>query len=77
MATKSTCSVEIECWKEHTCVGCGTVFRYRMKRKRVGEGPTEKAAEIAARQAMMTDVAQAVEMQPCPACGLYQPDMAR
>ena len=50
MAEKCKASVELECWKEHVCVGCGCTFRYLMKRKQTGEGPTEKAAEEAAQE---------------------------
>ena len=77
MATnsKSKCTVEIKCWKEHTCVGCGGVFRYRMKWQQAGEGPTEEAAEVAARKVAMDSVKERVEMYPCPSCGRYQPDM--
>src|SRR5262249_47500513 len=64
-----------KCWKEHTCVGCGGVFRYLFVRTKVGQGANEAAATAAARKAVVNALGQEVEQLPCPDCGLYQPDM--
>jgi hypothetical protein len=33
MAKKFSSHLQVECWKEHTCVCCGSVFRYRLKKR--------------------------------------------
>jgi hypothetical protein len=75
MATTYTSTIEVNVWKEHTCISCGTIFRYLFKRKKTGQGGTEAVAEAAARKAVVDALANEVDMQPCPGCGLYQPDM--
>lgn len=75
MASKYSASIELECWKEHVCVGCGSTFRYRLKREKSGQAPTMSAAEAVARKAAVTSLKNDVEMQPCPTCGIIQPDM--
>ena len=75
MATTYTSTIEINVWKEHTCVGCGGAFRYLFKRKKSGSGGTPAAAQANARKAVVNALAHEVDLQPCPGCGLYQPDM--
>ena len=75
MATTYTSTIEINVWKEHTCVGCGGAFRYLFKRKKSGSGGTPAAAQANARKAVVNALAHEIDMQPCPGCGLYQPDM--
>src|SRR6516162_3893134 len=75
MATTYTSTIEINVWKEHTCVGCGGAYRYLFKRKKSGSGGTPAAAQANARKAVVNALAHEVDMQPCPGCGLYQPDM--
>jgi hypothetical protein len=75
MATTYTSTIEINVWKEHTCVGCGGAFRYLFKRKKSGTGGTPAAAQANARKAVVNALAHEVDLQPCPGCGLYQPDM--
>ena len=75
MTRTYTAKIEIRRWKAHTCVGCGGQYAYWMVRKLAYGGSTpEQATEkahAAADRAMLRDV----DRQPCPACGLYQPDM--
>jgi hypothetical protein len=75
MATTYTSTIEVNVWKEHTCVGCGTVFRYLFKRKKTGQGGSPQKAEANARKAVVRALEHEVDLQPCPGCGLYQPDM--
>jgi hypothetical protein len=75
MATTYTSTIEVNVWKEHTCVGCGQNFRYLFKRKKKGTGGTEAAASAAAQNAVVKALARETDMHPCPGCGLYQPDM--
>jgi hypothetical protein len=75
MATKYKATIERECWKQHVCLGCGSNFRYRMRRKRTTQGPTERIAEENARKAIAAALKDDVDLQPCPTCGLVQPDM--
>jgi hypothetical protein len=75
MATTYTSTIEINVWKEHTCVGCGGAFRYLFKRKKSGSGGTPAAAQANARKAVVNALAHEIDQQPCPGCGLYQPDM--
>lgn len=75
MATTYKSTIEINVWKEHTCIYCGNRFRYLFKRKKTGQGGTPDKASAAARQAAMNALEHEVDQQPCPGCGLYQPDM--
>jgi hypothetical protein len=75
MATTYTSTIDVNVWKEHTCSGCGNVYRYLFKRKKSGQGSNPDAARAAAHAAVVKALSFEVDMQPCPSCGLYQPDM--
>jgi hypothetical protein len=75
MASKKSSTVELKSWKEHTCAGCGGTFRYRIERSRFAQGDTDWEAEAKARAEASAAIHNEVDMQPCPACGMYQPDM--
>jgi hypothetical protein len=75
MASKKSSTVELKSWKEHTCAGCGGTFRYRIERSRFAQGDTPWEAEAKARAEASAAIQNEVDMQPCPACGMYQPDM--
>ncbi|HEY7428303.1 MAG TPA: hypothetical protein VH682_28980 [Gemmataceae bacterium] len=75
MATTYKSTVEVNVWKEHACIGCGSRFRYLFKRKKTGSGGSSEAASAAARKAVLNALQNEVDMHPCPSCGLYQPDM--
>src|SRR5689334_1928810 len=68
-------TIAVQVWKEHTCVGCGTAYRYLLRRKADGLGPTPEAAEAAAHAAVPQVVAREADLEPCPGCGRYQPDV--
>jgi hypothetical protein len=70
-----TAKIEVRCWKEHTCSSCRSVYRYLFKRIKSGTGGTEQAAAAAAERAVVRAIERETEMRPCPACGLYQPEM--
>jgi hypothetical protein len=75
MATTYKSTIEINVWKEHSCIGCGSHFRYLFKRKKTGQGNSPEAASAAARQAVLSALQHEVDFHPCPGCGLFQPDM--
>jgi hypothetical protein len=75
MATIYRSTIQLRCWKEHTCAGCGSAFACRFERTVAGQGVTAESATEAARNAAAHALAKAVDAQPCPTCGLYQPDM--
>jgi hypothetical protein len=77
MVNKIKATVEIECLKEHTCVGCGSTFRYPLKQSYSTERTTEADAQAAAQRGVARMLADAVESKPCPTCGRYQPDMVQ
>jgi hypothetical protein len=62
MANRYLTAGRLACWKRDTCVGCGSRYCYRVRRKGVN---TPK----------LRSDASGVDLQPCPHCGLYQPDM--
>jgi hypothetical protein len=75
MGTTYTSTININVWKEHTCVRCGRVFRYLFQRKKTGQGATPGKASAAAKAAVVKALAQETDLHPCPGCGLFQPDM--
>jgi hypothetical protein len=75
MARYYISTLDINVWKEHTCAGCGTAYRYLLKRKKSARGGTPEAATANSRAMAAKAVANEVDFEPCPACGLYQPDM--
>lgn len=75
MPQNTAARAEVECWKQHTCVGCRAVYRYVLRRSVSGWGPGRWTAGRAARKAAFAARMNAVDMQPCPMCGLHQPDM--
>ena len=72
---KYTVSFPFSGWKEHTCRFCGQTYSYELKRTARGNGSTPGEAGASAQKAAEKLKTTAVEMQPCPACGHYQPDM--
>jgi hypothetical protein len=64
MATTYKSTNEVNVWKEHACIGCGSRFRYLFKRKKTGQGRTPDAASIAARKAVVKALEHEVVDQP-------------
>jgi hypothetical protein len=75
MSTTYTSTIEVNVWKEHTCVTCGTKYRYLFKRTKQGQGATPDVAATNAHHSVVKALEHEVDMQPCPGCGTYQPDM--
>jgi len=75
MSTTYTSTIEVNVWKEHTCVCCGTRYRYLFKRTKKGTGATPDAATTNAHNSVLKSLEHEVDLQPCPGCGSYQPDM--
>jgi len=65
----------VRAWKEHTCLTCGTEFRYRIERSRTFRTTNPEAAQPGAHNLALKAIAEHSEQRPCPHCGLYQPEM--
>jgi hypothetical protein len=75
MAKTYTTTINIKCWKEHTCVSCGAVHSYPFKRKVTGRAGNAAASQRQAQAAVEKTLKTQVDLHPCPACGILQPDM--
>ncbi len=76
MARTYTSTLQLRCVKEHACASCGTVYQYTMARKVQGRsGRSAEAAREKCRANVDRTMRQDVDPQPCPTCGLLQPDM--
>jgi len=75
MATTYKCTLDVRCWKEHTCLNCTGRFAYLLVRKVVAQGSSELEAAQNAQKSAASTIQTGVEQHPCPTCGLYQPDM--
>ena len=76
MSTTYTAKVAVNCQKEHTCAGCGSVYSYPLVRTVEGSSTTsEQAAREQAEANAAAATKKEIELHPCPTCGLYQPDM--
>ncbi len=63
------------CWREHICGACGCTFRALLEASATTDYATPTEARLAALEAAEKLLQEAVAVQPCPSCGLYQPDM--
>jgi hypothetical protein len=75
MAKRYTSTLQVRFWKEHTCVACNSTYSYLLERKAVGTGASAQAAHAKLQSRIGEIVKTETDMQPCPTCGLYQPDM--
>ncbi len=75
MTRTFTAKIELCCWKSHACAQCGCRYAYFMIRKVGHGGASQEQATEKAQAAGNWQLASEVEWQPCPTCGLYQPDM--
>src|SRR5207249_2916896 len=75
MARGYSATLEVKCWKEHTCCYCGAADRYLLRKKKTGQGNSEEAAATAAPRAPNRPLRPEPELRPCPGCGHYQPEM--
>ncbi|MBS1913054.1 MAG: hypothetical protein JST22_13790 [Bacteroidetes bacterium] len=70
-----TATMTAACWREHMCGACGGAFRALLETSATSDYATPSEARLAALEAAEKLLADTVAMQPCPSCGLYQPDM--
>ena len=75
MGKTYTSTIDLRCWKEHTCGCCGAMYSYELVRKIKGTGGTAEKASINARKAVEVALERDVDMEACPTCGLLGPDM--
>jgi hypothetical protein len=70
-----TATLNVKACKQHACLGCGGVYRYHFQRKKEAMALSREAAGRKAQRAVAHALEYEVDQQPCPHCGLYQPDM--
>jgi hypothetical protein len=75
MATTYRASGKVHCWKQHTCAGCGALFRYLFDRTVQGSGPTQDSARVNLQASVKHTLRTEVDQHPCPSCGVFQPEM--
>lgn len=75
MARSYTTTIKLNVWKEHTCVCCSGSFTYNLVRKIKGTGRTADKAQQLARKKFEKALVSDTNLEPCPSCGLYQPEM--
>ena len=75
MGTTYNAKLDVSCIKQHTCLGCGAEFHYRLERNVTGSGGSEAAAAANAEAAAVKALENDVDQHACPHCGLMQPDM--
>jgi hypothetical protein len=75
MGKTFTTTIEARCLKEHTCVCCGAVYAYPMARKVQGTAANAAQSAANAEAAVGKTLAREVDPEPCPTCGVLQPDM--
>lgn len=75
MATTYNATLNVNCIKQHTCVGCNAEFQYRLERSVTGSGGTQEAAAANAEKAAIKALENDVDQHACPHCGMMQPDM--
>ena len=75
MARGYSATLEVKCWKEHTCCYCGAAYRYIMRKKKSGSGSSPQSAAANATGAAIRALRGESELRPCPGCGHCQPEM--
>ena len=75
MAKRYTSTLQLRCWKQHTCASCGTAYAYILQRKVVGNGTKPEKASADLQKRVVAVQRDENDMQPCPTCGQYQQDM--
>ena len=75
VGTTYSASMSIKCWKQHTCIGCGAVYRYLFTREKKAQASTPEGAEQAVEKQVADAMEREVDARPCPTCGILQPEM--
>ncbi|HLX61247.1 MAG TPA: hypothetical protein VKX17_08185 [Planctomycetota bacterium] len=70
-----TSTIKAKCWKVHTCLLCGSTYRYKLERSRKGQAPSAQVAQERAARLVQKALETEVDQRPCPHCGLVQPEM--
>lgn len=73
--TRHKAFARVDCWKDHTCIECGSVYGYPLCFEWTAVGATHDEAKRKARAWIEETLAESVEYAPCPVCGRIQPDM--
>ena len=66
MATTYTSTVQLRCWKQHTCVGCGGSYLYELIRTIQGSAGNADAARANAQKNVQKAIARDTDLHPCP-----------
>ena len=75
MATTYTSTIQLRCWKQHSCVACGGNYLYELVRTIKGSAGSADRARANAQKNVQKALASDTDLHPCPTCGLHQPDM--
>ncbi len=75
MGTTYTATIEVACYKQHTCVSCNSSYAYVLQRKISGQSSSEAGARQNADQLAMKSMEKDVDFHACPSCGTVQPEM--
>src|SRR4051812_33349013 len=75
MGKTYTSTIEVQCFKEHTCSCCGAVYAYNLVRTVKGTAATADKATANAQKLAARALEREVDQEPCPTCGLLQADM--
>ena len=75
MATTYKSKAMRTCWKQHTCVTCGSAYKYSFTRYAEGTASTPAGAQANASKLLQTALDTTFDLKPCPFCGLMQPEM--
>ena len=70
-----TVKVKARAWKQHTCLTCGSAYRYKIERERQSQASDPALAQAAAYKFAEKAIAAECNQQACPHCGLFQPEM--
>ncbi len=68
-------TLDVQGWKQHTCLACDSKFRYLMKRRAESEAKTEDEARAQVGAVAVAKLRDEIDKHPCPHCGYLQPEM--
>ena len=76
MANSQSVKIDVERWREHSCIACECKLRYRLRRRAHGTGHTREQAVARANHDADGHLKNTIRTYPCPNCGTIQPEMA-
>ena len=65
-STTYTSTIQLRCWKQHTCVGCGGSYLYELIRTIQGSAGNADAARANAQKNVQKAIARDTDLHPCP-----------